>query len=140
MSIVQGTCVSFKVDLMRAIHDFESDTFMLAFFLPTANIGPDVIVYDTAGEVDGTGYVAGGFQVVADGPFSQWQTAISTFETLVTPNLTIEGVAGGLIYNSSKGNRAVCSLDFGRTLGKTDEPITVTFPAADRNTGLIRIA
>lgn len=139
MSILQATSLSFKRELFLAIHDFALDQFKIALYTPDATLDVDTTVYAPADEVAGAGYVAGGFNVTVSQVFTSGLTAIASFETLITGNITVNQIAGGLIYNSSKADRAVCVLDFGRTLAKAGEPLTITFPAATANVGLIRI-
>jgi hypothetical protein len=49
-------------------------------------------------------------------------------------NLT---AAGGLVYNSTKGNRAVCVVDFGGT--RAANPFTVSFPANGPDSAFMRV-
>lgn len=137
--ISQATCLSFKLELFLAIHDFANDQLKLALYTPGASIGVDTTTYGTADEVSGTGYTAGGFNITVAQVFTDYQTALATFDDLITGNITVNQIAGALIYNSSQGNRAVCVLDFGRTFAKANAPLTITFPPATRNAGLIRI-
>ena len=139
MSIVQATCVSFKKEVLLALHDFANDQFKIALYTKDADLGVATELYSADDEVSGAGYTPGGFDLTVSQVFTDFDTALATFVDLVTGNITVDQISGGLIYNSSKGDTAVCALDFGRTLAKNDAPLTITFPPADRNTGLIRI-
>jgi hypothetical protein len=133
--ITQTATTSFKADLLKAVHDFNTDTFKLALYVATADLGANTTVYGTAGETSGTGYVAGGNTLtgvsVNDAGFvnftnTSWNPAVFT-------------ARGALIYNSTKGNKAVAVLDFG-----SDKTATNTFlvqmPANTATSALIRFS
>ena len=133
--ITQTATTSFKADLLKGVHDFNTDTFKLALYVATADLGANTTVYGTAGETSGTGYVAGGNTLtgvsVNDAGFvlftnTSWNPAVFT-------------ARGALIYNSTKGNKAVAVLDFG-----SDKTATNTFlvqmPANTATSALIRFS
>ena len=51
MAITQTTCTSFKVELFKAEHDFDSDTFKLALFTSSATLDATTTAYSTSGEI-----------------------------------------------------------------------------------------
>ena len=54
MAISQAMCTSFKVELLKGVHDFTSgqDTFNLALYVgATASLGAGTTAYTTTGEV-----------------------------------------------------------------------------------------
>lgn len=113
MAITQGQTTSFKVEKLRAIHNFDNggDIFKLALYLDSATLGADTTAYTAAGEITGTGYTAGGNTLVNITPSASGTIGVTSFETTGwTGALTARG---GMIYNSSKANRSVCVLDFG---------------------------
>jgi hypothetical protein len=133
--ITQTATTSFKADLLKAVHDFNTDTFKIALYLATADLGANTTVYTTSGETSGTGYTAGGNTLtgvsVNDAGFvlfsnTSWNPAVFT-------------ARGALIYNSSKSNKAVAVLDFG-----SDKTATNTFlvqmPANTATSALIRFS
>ena len=133
--ITQTATTSFKADLLKGVHDFNTDTFKLALYVATADLGANTTVYGTAGETSGAGYVAGGNTLtgvsVNDAGFvlfanTSWNPAAFT-------------ARGALIYNSTKGNKAVAVLDFG-----SDKTATNTFlvqmPANTATSALIRFS
>jgi hypothetical protein len=133
--ITQTATTSFKADLLKGVHDFNTDTFKLALYVATADLGANTTVYGTDGETTGTGYVAGGNTLtgvsVNDAGFvnftnTSWNPAVFT-------------ARGALIYNSTKGNKAVAVLDFG-----SDKTATNTFlvqmPANTATSALIRFS
>lgn len=128
--IIQALCTSFKVELLTGTHDWSSDTFKLALYTEAAELGASTTAYSSVNEVSGTNYTAGGATLTPDTPYASGTTAIGGFSNLTFSALTVSGIRGGLIYNSSKSNRAVCVLDFGRTFNKTAEDFLVTMPTA----------
>jgi|TARA_R110000868_G_C10829273_1_gene759247 hypothetical protein len=144
MAIAQTMCTSFKVALLDGEMDFSSNTsqtFKIALFTSDASLDADTTAYAVTNEASGTGYTAGGATLtIATNPTSTSGTAYLTFSTVTWTTSSITA-RGALIYRSSgTGNNAVAVLDFGAdktTLGST---FTVTFPTADNNTAIIRIA
>jgi hypothetical protein len=128
--IIGGTCYSFKRELLEGLHQ-STDEYKLALFTGSSFIGPAVVSYSgQVGEVTGPGYVAGGkplsgFKANLDG-----ETAFLDFDDLTWANSTITS-RGGLIYNSTRENRAVAVIDFGRDITSTNGPFKVEFPAPD---------
>ena len=133
--ITQTATTSFKADLLKAVHDFNTDTFKLALYVATADLGANTTVYGTAGETSGTGYVAGGNTLTG---VSVNDAGFVTF-TNTTWNPAAFTSRGALIYNSTKSNKAVAVLDFG-----SDKTATNTFlvqmPANTATSALIRFS
>ena len=137
-------CTSFKVALLDGEMDFSSNTsqtFKIALFTSSADLDADTTAYAVTNEASGTGYTAGGATLtIATNPTATSGTAYLTFSTVTWTTSSITA-RGALIYRSSgTGNNAIAVLDFGAdktTLGST---FTVTFPTADNNTAIIRIA
>jgi hypothetical protein len=116
--ITQTATTSFKADLLKGIHDFDTDIFKLALYLATADLGEATTLYTTAGETSGDGYTAGG--AVMPGIAVSPQGFVAFENVLWVPaSFTARGA---LIYNSSKGNRAVAVLNFG-----ADKTATASF-------------
>jgi hypothetical protein len=133
--ITQTATTSFKADLLKAVHDFNTDTFKLALYVATADLGANTTVYGTAGETSGTGYVAGGNTLTG---VSVNDAGFVTFAN-TTWNPAAFTARGALIYNSTKGDKAVAVLDFG-----SDKTATNTFlvqmPANTATSALIRFS
>ena len=128
MAITQALTASFKKELLEAIHNLDTDTFYLALYGPNANINSATTVYTASGETTGSGYAAGGLQLTNLGVTLSGTTAYASWSPATWLSASIS-TSGGLIYNASKGNRAVAVLNFGGTYtsdGTT--PFTVTFP------------
>jgi hypothetical protein len=133
--ITQTATTSFKAELLQGIHDFNTDTFKIALYLATADLGANTTVYGATGETSGTGYVAGGITMTG----ISVNTAGYVNFANVTWNPAVFTARGALIYNSTKGNKAVAVLDFG-----SDKTATNTFlvqvPANTATSALIRFS
>ena len=133
--ITQTATTSFKADLLKGVHDFNTDTFKIALYLATADLDANTTVYVTGGETSGTGYTAGGNVMTG---ISVNAAAFVNF-TNVSWNPAAFTARGALIYNSTKGNKAVAVLDFG-----SDKTATNTFlvqmPANTATSALIRFS
>ena len=138
MAITQTTCTSFKVELLTGTHNFSSDTFKIALYTGSATLGADTTVYSSTNEVSASGYTAGGNTLtVSTTPTSSGTIAYVSFSnTSWSSALTARGA---LIYNSSKSNKAVAVLDFGADKTSTST-FTVTFPAANATSAIVRIS
>jgi len=135
--IQQTLCTSFKAELLQGVHDLTTDTIKLALFTSSADLGAATTAYSTTAEASGGGYAAGGETVAGVTVSTSGTTALADFDdvTWVTGGFTARG---GLLYNSSKADRAIAVLDFGAD--KTaSSPFVVTMPAATPTTALIRI-
>ena len=146
--ILQTATTSFKVELLQGVHNFgpaSPDTFKIALYTATANLGPDTTVYDTANEVIGAGYVAGGNTLVvnvsptAGNNSSNTPTAYIGFAPTSWAGASFTARAA-LIYNVSQGNKSVAVLDFGSDKTASNNTFLVTFPTADANSAIVRIS
>jgi hypothetical protein len=145
MSISQTTTTSFRVQLLQAVHNFDSDTFKIALYTGSADIGPNTTAYTTSGEASGTGYTAGGNTLtVSTTPTSGTNSygVVTAYISFTNTEWTSASFTarGALIYNSSKSNKSVAVLDFGGDKTVTAGTFTVQFPAADANSAIVRIS
>lgn len=136
-------CTSFKVQLLRAVHNFTALTgsvFKLALYDNTVSFDQTTTAYTSTGEVPASGsYAAGGGALVNVTPTSVNTTALTDFDDLSFTGATITAY-GAMIYNSSAaGNPAVCILDFGGAKVSSSGTFTVIFPPANATSALIRI-
>ena len=148
MAISQAMCTSFKVELLKGVHDFTNgtgDSFKLALFRATASIvgtfGAGTTNYSDMGadEASGTGYSAGGSALTNVTPTSSGTTAITDFADLTFSTVTLTA-SGCLIYNSSKSDKAVGVFSFGGDKAATAGDLTIIFPTADASNAVIRLA
>lgn len=143
MPISQAMCTSFKVELLRGIHDFTAstgDVFKLALYTSSANLNASTTAYSATNEVASSGsYSAGGGTLTNITPTSSSTTALTDFDDLSFTSTTLTA-RGALIYNSTDSNRAVAVLDFGSDKTVTAGTFTVQFPAATSADAIIRIS
>ena len=137
-------CTSFKVELMKAVHDFTTgtgSTFKLALYDNSPSFTAATTAYTASGEVANSGtYSAGGGTLVNVTPTSSGTTAFTDFADLSFTSATITAY-GAMIYNdSAAGDPAVCILDFGGAKTSTNGTFTIIFPTADSTSAIIRIA
>jgi hypothetical protein len=140
MAITQGQCTVFKVNLLKALENFNTGTpytYKIALYTASATLNADTLAYTTDNEVTGTGYTAGGNTLSPTVPVSGDTTAYISFAN-VTWNPASFTARGALIYNSTTG-AAVAVLDFGADKTATST-FTVTFPTADASNAIIRIS
>jgi hypothetical protein len=137
-------CTSFKVELMRAVHNFTTstgNTFKLALYDNSPSFTAATTAYTSSGEVANSGtYSAGGGALTNVTPTSSGTTAFTDFADLSFTSATITAF-GAMIYNdSAAGDPAVCILDFGGAKTSTNGTFTIIFPTADATSAIIRIA
>ena len=137
-------CTSFKVELMRGVHNFTTstgNTFKLALYDNSASFTAATTTYTVTNEVAASGsYVAGGGALTNVTPSSTGTTAFTDFADLSFTSATITAF-GALIYNdTAAGDPAVCVLDFGGAKTSTSGTFTIIFPTADATNAIIRIA
>ena len=137
-------CTSFKVELMRAVHNFTTstgNTFKLALYDNSASFTAATTTYTVTNEVAASGsYVAGGGALTNVTPTSTGTTAFTDFADLSFTSATITAY-GALIYNdTAAGDPTVCVLDFGGAKTSTSGTFTIIFPTNDSTSAIIRIA
>lgn len=143
MAIIEAVCSSFKREILIGEHDFTTgtgDTFKIALYSVSSNLGASTTVYTTLGEVNGTGYTAGGKALVNITPVLSGSTAIVDFDDVTWSGSTITA-RGALIYNDTHPSKAaVMVLDFGSDKSSSAGDFTVVFPTADANNAILRIS
>jgi hypothetical protein len=137
-------CTSFKVELMKAVHNFTNgtgNTFKLALYDNSASFTAATTAYTVTNEVANSGtYSAGGGTLTNVTPTSSGTTAFTDFADLSFTSATITAY-GAMIYNdSATGDPSVCILDFGGAKTSTNGTFTIIFPTADSTSAIIRIA
>lgn len=143
MAITSAVCTSFKVELLKAVHNFSAsggNTFNLALYTSSASLGASTTAYTTSNEVSGSGYTAKGNALTSVDPVADSTTAVCDFSdtSFTSASFTARGC---LIFNdSASGDPAVCVIDFGSDKTVTSGTFTIQFPAADASNAIIRIA
>ena len=139
MAIIQTQCTVFKVNLLKALENFNTGSpyvYRIALYTAVANLNADTLLYTTDGEITGTGYTAGGELLYPTVPVSSDGTAFISFAN-VTWNPANFTCRGALIYNGTTG-AAVAVLNFGSDKTATNT-FTVTFPTATSTSAVLRI-
>jgi hypothetical protein len=140
MSIVQTACTVLKTNLLKGDEDFNTGTpytYKIALYNANANLDADTTVYSTNEEVTGAGYTAGGNALVLIPPTSNNGVAYISFNPSVWTNASFT-CRGALIYNSTT-SAACFVLNFGSDKTCSNQTFTVTYPAADSNSAVLRI-
>lgn len=137
MAITTAICNSYKQEILEGVHS-SADTYKLALFTSAATLGAATTAYATTNEASGTGYTAGGVTLSGLSTGLASGTAYLTFSDPSWASSTITA-RGCLIYNASKGNKAVAAFDFGADVTSTNGTFTVDLPAAGASS-LVRIA
>jgi hypothetical protein len=137
-------CTSFKVELMKAVHNFTTgtgNTFKLALYDNSASFTAATTAYTATNEVAASGtYAAGGGALTNVTPTSTSTTAFTDFADLSFTSATITAF-GAMIYNdSAAGDPSVCILDFGGSKSSSAGTFTIIFPTADATNAILRIA
>ena len=141
MAITSAICTSFKVELLKGVHDFTNstgDTFKIALYTDAATLDSTTTVYNAANEASGTGYTAGGNTLVNVTPTSDSATAITSFGNTSWDNSTITA-RGALIYNASEANKAVAVIAFPINYTSSGSTFLITMPAVTGTEAIVRI-
>jgi hypothetical protein len=136
-------CTSFKVELMKGIHNFSvgGNTFKLALYDNNAAFTAATTAYTSSDEVTASGsYVSGGGSLTNVDPTSSGTTAFTDFNDISFTTATITAY-GAMIYNdTATGDPSVVILDFGGAKTSTNGTFQIIFPAATSSDAIIRIA
>ena len=145
MAITSAICTSFKVELLKGVHNFTAttgNTFKIALYTSSATLGAGTTAYSTSNEItntSGTAYTAGGATLTSVTPTSDSTTAVCDFSDVSFSSASFTA-NGALIYNSSASNAAVCAIAFGSDKTATNGTFTIQFPTADATNAIIRLA
>jgi len=145
MAITSAICTSFKVELLKGVHDFTAttgDTFKIALYDSDATLGASTTAVSTSEEItntSGTAYTSGGATLTSVTPVASSTTAVCDFDDVSYTSASFTA-NGALIYNSSDSNAAVCAIAFGSDKTATNGTFTIQFPTADATNAIIRLA
>ena len=149
MAATTAMCTSFKVEVLRAQHNFlltGGNTFKMALIKSgmAGTYGAASTNYSNitgnSDEASGTGYTAGGATLTRVDPTSSGTTAYTTFSSPVTWSTATISAAACMIYNTTNSNSSVSIHDFGGTVSSTAGTFPVTLPTADASNAILRIA
>ena len=145
MAITQAMSTLFKKDVLLGDHHLDSDNIYVALYTSSATLSAATDGYITSNEVaNGNGYTTGGVALaskavtenstsgVFDADDPQWTSATFT-------------ARGALIYNKTLGDAstnsrgAIAILDFGGDFSVSGGTFRIVFPAATKDTAIVRI-
>jgi hypothetical protein len=149
ISITTAMPTSFKVEILRAVHNFTAstgNTFKIALFKATAagsgTFGAATTNYSNMSTDElptATGYTQTGNTLVSATPVADGTTAICDFADTSWTSATFTS-CGALIYNSTASGAACAVLSFGGDQQVSSGDFTIQFPTANASTAIIRIA
>ena len=145
MAITSAVCNSFKVELLKGVHNFTAttgNTFKIALFTSSATLGASTTAFATTNEItnsSGTAYTSGGATLTSVTPTTDSTTAVCDFSDVSFSSATFTA-NGALIYNDTQSDKAVAVIAFGGDKTVTSGTFTIQFPAADASNAIIRIA
>lgn len=149
ISITTAMPTSFKVEILKAVHDFTAstgDTFKIALLKAAAagsgTFGAATTNYSDLGSDElgsGSGYTTGGNTLVSITPVADGTTAICDFDNTTWSAATFT-TSGALIYNDSASDAAVAVLSFGGDQQVSSGDFQIQMPTAAAATAIIRIA
>ena len=146
MAITSAVCTSFKVELLKGVHDFTAttgNTFKLALYTSSASLGAGTTAYTTSNEItntSGTAYTAAGATLTSVTPVADSTTAVCDFNDVSYTSATFTA-NGCLIYNdTATGDPACAVVAFGGDKTVTSGTFTIQFPTADATNAIIRLA
>jgi hypothetical protein len=146
MAITSAVCTSFKVELLKGVHNFTAttgNTFKIALFTSSASLGAATTAYSTSNEItnsSGTAYTAGGATLTSVTPTASSTTAVCDFADVSYTDATFTA-NGAMIYNDSASGDPACVIGaFGSDKTVTSGTFTIQFPTADATNAIIRLA
>jgi len=149
ISITTAMPTSFKVEILRAVHNFTAstgDTFKIALLKATASgsgtFGAATTNYSDLSTDElgsGSGYTTGGNTLTNVTPTTSGTTGFTDFADTTWTSATFT-TSGALIYNDTSSGRAVAVLSFGGVQTVSSGDFQIQFPSAAAATAIIRIA
>ena len=146
MAITSAVCTSFKVELLKGVHDFTAttgNTFKIALYTSSATLGASTTAFSSSNEItnsSGTAYTSGGATLTSVTPVASSTTAVCDFADVSYTDASFTA-NGALIYNDSASGEPACAvIAFGSDKTVTSGTFTIQFPTADATNAIIRIA
>ena len=146
MAITSAVCNSFKVEVLKAEHNFTAssgNTFNLALYTSSATLNKSTTAYSSSNEISntsGSAYSAKGKALTSVTPALSTDTACCDFADVSWTSASFTA-NGCLIFNDShSSDAAVCAIAFGGDKTVSSGTFTVQFPAADASNAILRIA
>ena len=146
MAITSAICTSFKVELLKGVHNFTAttgNTFKIALYTSSATLGASTTAFSSSNEItntSGTAYTSGGATLTSVTPTTSGTTAVCDFADVSYTDATFTA-NGCLIYNdTATGDPACAVIAFGGDKTVTAGTFTIQFPTADATNAIIRLA
>ena len=146
MAITSAICNSFKVEILKAVHNFTAssgNSFKLALYTSSASLGAGTTAYASTNEISntsGSAYTAKGEALTSVTPVLSSSTAVCDFADISWTSASFTA-NGCLIFNdTASGDPGVCVVAFGGDKTVTSGTFTIEFPAADASNAIVRIA
>jgi len=146
MAITSAVCTSFKVELLKGVHNFTAttgNTFKIALYTSSATLGASTTAFSSSNEItntSGTAYTSGGATLTSVTPAASGTTAVCDFSDVSYTDATFTA-NGALIYNdTATGDPACAVIAFGGDKTVTSGTFTIQFPTADATNAIIRLA
>lgn len=133
-------CKQYKLDLANGLHQ-PGDVYKIALYTSTVGLTEDTSSYSTANEVPEnaqTTYLTGGQVLTGRTAALDQGVAVIDWNDPVWASSSISA-NGALIYNASRGNKALVAMDFGEVLSSRNGPFSVQFPPATADEAVIVI-
>lgn len=138
MAISTAAAITFKAEVFGGIHDLDTDTLKVALYAEPAPISAGTTVYTVTGEVSGAGYTAGGATLSGVTITTSGSTSYLDFDNPIWTSATFV-VDGGLIYNSSKANRAIMSFKLASQVNVNNADFELIVPVPGETTAVLRL-
>ena len=146
MAITSAICNSFKVEILKAEHNFTAssgNTFNLALYTSSATLNKSTTAYSSSNEISntsGSAYSAKGKALTSVTPVLSTDTACCDFADVSWTSASFTA-NGCLIFNDShSSDAAVCAIAFGGDKTVSSGTFTIQFPTADASNAILRIA
>ena len=144
MAIASAICNTFKVEILKAVHNFTAggaNVFNIALYTSSASMGAGTTAYSATNEVaTAGGYSAKGKALTAVTPVLNSTTAVCDFDNISWTSASFTA-NGCLIFNdTATGDPGCCVIAFGGDKTVTSGTFTIEFPAASAGSAIIGIA
>jgi hypothetical protein len=146
MAIASAICNSFKVEILKAVHNFTAggaNVFNLALYTSSATLNKSTTAFSATNEIantSGSSYSTKGKALTSVTPVLSSDTAVCDFANISWTSASFTA-NGCLIFNdSATGDPACCTIAFGGDKTVTSGTFTIEFPAATAGNAIIGIA
>ena len=146
MAITSAICNSFKVEILKAEHNFTAssgNTFNLALYTSSATLNKSTTAYSSTNEISntsGSAYSAKGKALTSVTPVLSTDTAVCDFADVSWTSASFTANGCLIFKDSHSSDAAVCAIAFGGDKTVSSGTFTIQFPTADASNAILRIA